>query len=407
MQEVKLQTINDSYYHEVLDNGLEIVIISNPLISEQSAKFLVRCGSNDVIDYAPGIAHFLEHTKFAKKDGDYFDDFSKYGADCNAYTNYQETAYYFTCNQNFYDNLKVLINMMQESNFTKEVVDKEFSIICQEINMYKQMPDSVINNMLFNAISQKEYKHDIAGEIIDIETIDNNKLQSVYDHYYVANNMTLAIATNHDVNEVIKFIKENINLKINDNINFDYTPETSRVNEEELIKIDNKLTTSLSSYVYKLDKESSGVTPLDLISLEVYRIANFSKLNPDFVSKLANKELDETLSVFNYLTMDLSLISFDANTNDKSIAKAIDDISTPKFELFEMALNSYVGSEIKKASNKRLLIEKIQELMFVGIDPKKYFDMLLSVDINDLYKNVNKLLANKKTSLIMLKNDKI
>ena len=46
--------------------------------------------------------------------------------------------------------------------------------------MYKQMPDSVINNMLFNAISQKEYKHDIAGEIIDIETIDNNKLQSVY-----------------------------------------------------------------------------------------------------------------------------------------------------------------------------------------------------------------------------------
>ena len=52
MQEVKLQTINDSYYHEVLDNGLEIVIISNPLISEQSAKFLVRCGSNDVIDYA-------------------------------------------------------------------------------------------------------------------------------------------------------------------------------------------------------------------------------------------------------------------------------------------------------------------------------------------------------------------
>ena len=45
-----------------------------------------------------GIAHFLEHKLFTNEDGsDSFERFAEHGADANAYTSFNKTAYLFSC----------------------------------------------------------------------------------------------------------------------------------------------------------------------------------------------------------------------------------------------------------------------------------------------------------------------
>ena len=67
---------------------------------------------NNNISLPAGIAHFLEHKMFEKKDYNIFDTFNKLGGNVNAYTNFLSTTYYFNCVDNFYDNFKELLNLL-------------------------------------------------------------------------------------------------------------------------------------------------------------------------------------------------------------------------------------------------------------------------------------------------------
>ena len=60
-----------------------------------------------------GTAHFLEHKLFEKKDGSAFDLFGKTGANANAFTSFDKTAYLFYCSQKFEENLEILLNFVQ------------------------------------------------------------------------------------------------------------------------------------------------------------------------------------------------------------------------------------------------------------------------------------------------------
>lgn len=73
-----------------------------------------------------GIAHFLEHKMFEKEDGDVFNKFSQNGANANAFTSYDRTTYLFSCTENFYENLKLLMEMVETPYFTDESVKRNW-----------------------------------------------------------------------------------------------------------------------------------------------------------------------------------------------------------------------------------------------------------------------------------------
>ena len=141
----KFDLIKEEIYETVLTNGLRMIVIPKKGFSKQFAMYATNYGSNDIKFYpvgakAPvevplGIAHFLEHKMFDNEDGvNVFEQFAKYGAQPNAFTNYDMTAYYFTSTDDFYENLEILINYVNSPYFTKESVEKEKGIIGQEID---------------------------------------------------------------------------------------------------------------------------------------------------------------------------------------------------------------------------------------------------------------------------------
>ena len=92
------------------DSGLRIYLFPKKMTSIY-ALFAVQYGSVDSsfsvdgesVTVPDGIAHFLEHKLFDCENGeDAFARFSAIGADANAYTAYNRTAYLFSCTEHFF-----------------------------------------------------------------------------------------------------------------------------------------------------------------------------------------------------------------------------------------------------------------------------------------------------------------
>lgn len=393
-----------SIYQTKLDNGLKLYIYSNTNIKKQYAQVMVNCGSNDTIKYCPGIAHYLEHTKFANESGDWFNIFNKYGANANAYTNYQQTAYYFTCANNFINNLDTLINMVMQPYFTQEVVDKERNIIAQEINMYDQMPEWKMNNIILQNISQNNYGIDIAGTIADINRITPAMLQEVYDLFYVTDNMSLSICTSHSVDEIIKYVEEVFN-KYNQRgqSNHNYVQETSKVNVHEEIIINNDVNSSLWSYIYKFNFPVNKIDTL--ITLEIVKYACFSNCNQKFFDLLQTKLINDTFSIEPMLSNDLCVLWCDMQSDDINLVSKLDALWNLHEEDFEVARNLLLGKTIKKNNDKCNVMEQIQTMAANGIDLLEYQKRIQTITYDEVKVIFDDLNASKQTSIVVMKND--
>jgi Predicted Zn-dependent peptidases len=143
-------------YSKKLANGFEIEVVPLPGFNQVYSVVMANFGSVDtkqgVKTLPAGIAHFIEHKLFAKPGYDISEKFAKYGANSNAYTSYTKTAYLFQTLENPYDNLKILLDLVQNPHFTEENVASERGIINQEIQMYLDMPEFVLEQRILEQL---------------------------------------------------------------------------------------------------------------------------------------------------------------------------------------------------------------------------------------------------------------
>lgn len=213
------ELIKSSYEVIRHKSGLTLYLAPMDGFKSSFALFATRCGSIDdnfrtnakeeFKKVPAGIAHFLEHKLFESEEGDAFDEYAKYGANANAFTSFDKTAYLFSCTENFNESLRVLINLVTHPYFTKETVEKEQGIIGQEIKMYDDSPDWRI---FFNLIECLYINHplrlDIAGTTESISKITDKTLYECYNAFYNLNNMVLAVAGNFKIDDVVKLCDE-------------------------------------------------------------------------------------------------------------------------------------------------------------------------------------------------------
>lgn len=177
-----------------------------------TARWIQHSRSNEDPDFVTvpeGIAHYLEHKLFENDECDAFDLYAKTGANANAYTSFDKTAYLFSCSQKFEENLRILLGFVQEPYFTDATVAKEQGIIGQEIRMYE---DDTGWRVFFNCLQAMYEKNpvriDIAGTIESIAKIDKDLLYRCYNTFYNLNNMVIAVAGNFDVDKTLEICDE-------------------------------------------------------------------------------------------------------------------------------------------------------------------------------------------------------
>ncbi|OLO40953.1 peptidase M16 [Alkalihalophilus pseudofirmus] len=220
MKEIQFEQLKESLYYEKLDNGLNVYVLPKAGFNKTYATFTTKYGSIDnhfiplgskeAIVVPDGIAHFLEHKMFEDEHGDVFQDFSKQGAQANAFTSFTRTAYLFSSTSNVNKNIETLLNFVQHPYFTEESVEKEKGIIGQEINMYDDNPDwRVYFGVIENMYEHHPVKIDIAGTIPSIAKITKDLLYQCYETFYHPSNMVMFVVGPVDPNEIIKLVKEN------------------------------------------------------------------------------------------------------------------------------------------------------------------------------------------------------
>ncbi|HEX3038570.1 MAG TPA: pitrilysin family protein [Oscillospiraceae bacterium] len=214
IKKISSKRVGDSYYQIDHPSGLQILVYPKENSHSTYAVFGTKYGSVDtcfkrsdenVISEVPaGIAHFLEHKLFESEDGDAFSRYAKTGASANAYTSFDVTCYLFSCTENVYESLEILLDFVQSPYFTEQTVQKEQGIIGQEIRMYDDDPQwRVMFNLLRALYHNHPVKVDIAGTVDSISKITPDYLYRCYHTFYNLNNMALCVAGNVDVDKVL------------------------------------------------------------------------------------------------------------------------------------------------------------------------------------------------------------
>ena len=97
---IKSPSDSRAYQALQLDNGLKVILVSDPDTDMAAAALSVNVGSSSNPKHWQGLAHFLEHMLFLgtrkyPKPGEYKNFIQRHGGGDNAYTAFDETNYFF------------------------------------------------------------------------------------------------------------------------------------------------------------------------------------------------------------------------------------------------------------------------------------------------------------------------
>lgn len=204
-------------YEEVLDNGLTVYLSKVPRYSIHARLTTLFGGS--ILEFKKegekyytkvpaGVAHFLEHKLFDKKDYDPLVTFENNGASANAFTNEFITSYYFTSASLFEENLSMLLRFVHDPYFTDENVLKEKGIISQEKKEDMDNNYSILyDRSLVNVFHNLDFKNTVLGSLNDINSITKDDLYKCYNAFYHPSNMILSISGDIDIDKTMNLIK--------------------------------------------------------------------------------------------------------------------------------------------------------------------------------------------------------
>ena len=212
--------LSEQYTKYTHSSGLEIYVFPKKLTTFYAifgvkygsihSSFSTKSAPESIITVPDGIAHFLEHKLFANEDGsDAFERFSELGADANAYTAFNKTAYLFSATESFYDSLRELLRFVTNPYFSKENIASEVGIITEEIKMYDDSPsDRCFYGMLEGMYEHHSIRRNICGTADSIRKITPELLYSCYNSFYNLNNMALFICGDVDEKSILDICNE-------------------------------------------------------------------------------------------------------------------------------------------------------------------------------------------------------
>ena len=202
--------VKEMIYRTRLSSGLTVALLPKEEFKEVYGSVTVQFGSvdtlvtevyGDVKSYPSGIAHFLEHKLFERKDSsDLMSAFTSLGADSNAFTSFTKTSYLFSATDHFLENLELLDELVTSAYFTEDSILREQDIIQQEREMYQDDPDSCLFfSTLANLYPGTPLATDIVGTEESISQINLTNLQENFTRFYKPVNMSLFLVGNFDV----------------------------------------------------------------------------------------------------------------------------------------------------------------------------------------------------------------
>jgi zinc protease len=203
--------------HTVLSNGLKVIAV--PVDSPGIIAYwtVVRAGSrNEVEPGRSGFAHFFEHMMFRGTETysreRYNDVLKALGADHNAFTTDDFTAYHMVAPADALDTLMTIeSDRFMHLKYPVDDFRKEAGAVLGEYNKNAANPLRRMQEALRDAAYQKHtYKHTTIGFLKDIEDMPNQYQYSLafFDRFYRPENCVVLVTGDVRPDEVFRAAKK-------------------------------------------------------------------------------------------------------------------------------------------------------------------------------------------------------
>lgn len=197
------------YKRHILSNKVRVVMEHIPYINSISIGVWVKSGSRYENEDNNGVAHFIEHMLFKgtknRSSRRIAEEIEELGGQINAFTGKEATCFYVKLLDEHYKvGIHVLSDMIRNPLFDEAELEKEKSVIQEEINMYEDSPEDLVADIISSATWKTDtLAFSILGSSGSIRSMNRQKLFQYYSSIYTPENTVVSIAGNFDENEIL------------------------------------------------------------------------------------------------------------------------------------------------------------------------------------------------------------
>ena len=217
---------------QICQNGVRIIHEKMPYVRSLAIGLFVKAGSIDETEKEWGLAHFIEHMLFkgtsSRTTKMIAEQFDRMGGDINAYTSKEMTCYYATVlDHHAEEALTILADMFFHSRFDEMDIQKEKSVILDEIASVEDTPDDDVDERLWSVMYPNHpIGRSIGGLKETINSFDKELIERYISQHYKAENVVISIAGNYD-EKLIGYIEDLFNSFGSENVSPNSNEENS------------------------------------------------------------------------------------------------------------------------------------------------------------------------------------
>jgi len=183
-----------------LSNGLTVATETLPSIETVALGVWVRSGARNERDEEHGMAHLLEHMAFKGTGGrtafQIASDIENVGGEINAATSVETTSFYArVLSGDVALAIDILADILQDSIFDPDELEREQHVILQEIGAAYDTPDDIVfDKFTETAYSRQTIGRSILGTPDTVRSFTSGQLHAFMERQYGAKDMVVVAA---------------------------------------------------------------------------------------------------------------------------------------------------------------------------------------------------------------------
>lgn len=197
-----------------LPSGLTVVTENMPHLESVALGVWVKSGSRNELQDEHGIAHLLEHMAFkgtARRTARQIaEEIENVGGEVNAATSTETTSYYArVLRDDTALALDILADILTESSFDEEELEREKHVILQEIGAANDTPDDVV----FDRFAETAFRDQTIGRAIlgtpeTVQSFTPDQIRAYLARNYTTDRMFVVAAGAVDHDAIVKQAEE-------------------------------------------------------------------------------------------------------------------------------------------------------------------------------------------------------
>jgi len=197
-----------------LKSGLTIVTDTNKNVHSVVVSVGVKAGGRDERSDQTGIAHLLEHMAFKgttkRTCNQIVEEVETLGGHMNAYTSKERTVYYIKILKEHAElAIDVLSDILQDSIFPQEELDKERHVVVQEIKRKQDNPGSLVYEYFQrSSFPDQQMGKSILGTEEEVLSYTRDNLLEFVNKHYHYKNMVVSVSGNIKHSDVLTLVKK-------------------------------------------------------------------------------------------------------------------------------------------------------------------------------------------------------